>query len=111
MTDWIKESANGLPLPMKTVPEAQRIGGSPSTGGKTIGQFEHLRVGVWEMSVGSMRDVEVDELFVVIQGSARVDFEDGTSITLVPGDVGKLRAGQKTVWTVTEPLRKVYLAQ
>lgn len=108
--DWIRKSARGLSLEMTNVPEEQRIGGAPKTGSHNLGRFADLRVGVWEMTVGTMRDVEVDELFVVVQGAATVDFEDGTSITLSPGDVGKLQAGQKTVWTVTEALRKVYLA-
>ena len=109
--DWVKQSAKKLSLEMTDVSAEQRIKGAPKTGAASLGQFADLRVGVWEMSVGTMRDVEVDELFVIVQGSATVDFEDGTSITLAPGDVGKLRAGQKTVWTVTEPLRKVYLAR
>jgi uncharacterized protein len=109
--DWVKESVKALPLEMKPVPEEQCVKGAPMTGSKSLGEFADLRVGVWEMSIGTMRDVEVDELFVIVQGAAKVDFEDGSSITLSSGDVGKLRAGQKTVWTVTEALRKVYLAR
>ena len=42
-------------------------------------------IGVWEMSVGAMRDVEADEVFIVL-------------------------AGASTIWTVRQTLRKVYVA-
>jgi PAS domain S-box-containing protein len=58
----------------------------------------------------AMRDIEADELFVVLSGSARVDFADGSaSLDLGPGDVVQLAAGTRTEWTVHQPLRKVYL--
>ena len=57
-----------------------------------------------------LRDIEADELFVVLSGSARVDFADGSaSLDLNPGDVVRLAAGTRTEWTVHQPLRKVYL--
>ena len=57
-----------------------------------------------------MSDVEADEVFVVLSGAATVEFDDGTaSLTLGPGDVVHLAEGARTVWTVTETLRKVYL--
>jgi hypothetical protein len=69
-----------------------------------------LEVGVWEMTRGVMRDVEADELFLVISGAAVVEFTDGTApLRLKPGDVVRLAEGTETVWTVTETLRKIYL--
>ena len=68
------------------------------------------KMGVWEMTPGVMRDVEADEVFVVLSGAATVQFADGTApLTLKPGDVVRLAEGTETVWTVTERLRKVYL--
>ena len=62
------------------------------------------------MTAGVMTDVEADEVFVVLSGSATVEFADGTTpLNLGPGDVARLAAGTETVWTVTETLRKVYL--
>jgi uncharacterized cupin superfamily protein len=62
------------------------------------------------MTPGVMRDVEADELFLVIAGAAVVEFADGTApLTLKPGDVVRLAKGAETVWRVTETLRKVYL--
>ena len=62
------------------------------------------------MAPGTDTDVEADELFVVIAGRAVVDFtETGRRLELAPGDVVRLSAGDRTVWTVSETLRKVYL--
>ncbi|MGO4276393.1 cupin domain-containing protein, partial [Paenibacillus sp. TAF58] len=39
-----------------------------------------------------------------------VEFVDtGAWLLLGPGDVVQLHAGSRTIWTVTETLRKVYL--
>jgi uncharacterized cupin superfamily protein len=76
-----------------------------------LGRLGDVEVGVWEMTVGAMSDTESDEVFVVISGRATVRFEhDGSVLTLGPGTVGRLSAGQRTVWTVTETIRKVYIA-
>ena len=83
----------------------------PLTAVAELGRFAGLEVGVWEMAPGTATDVEADEVFVVIAGRARVDFPDtGRSLELAAGDVVRLTAGDRTVWTVTETLRKVYLA-
>jgi uncharacterized cupin superfamily protein len=56
------------------------------------------------------RDI-LDEIFVVISGSATVEFaDDSPTLNIGPGDVVRLAEGADTVWTVTETLRKVYLA-
>ncbi len=48
-------------------------------------------------------------LFVVLAGAGTVAFEDGSVLTLAPGVVVRLHAGDRTVWTVTETLRKLYV--
>ena len=68
-------------------------------------------VGVWEMAPGTERDTETDEVFVVIAGRGTVAFEDGEVVELRPGVAVRLRAGERTTWTVTERLRKVYVAR
>ncbi|WP_228484565.1 cupin domain-containing protein [Microbacterium cremeum] len=97
-----------LALAHESVPGEQTVAGSPSTG------FVELTdaIGVWEMSPGAMRDVEADEVFVVLSGSATVVFDEPPlpPVELRPGSVVRLTAGMRTVWTVHETLRKVYVA-
>ena len=94
----------------QAVASDQVVDGHPRTGLATLGRFGGLEVGVWEMTPGVMRDVEADELFLVIAGAAIVEFADGTApLRLKPGDVVRLAEGTETVWTVTETLRKIYL--
>lgn len=85
----------------------QIVAGAPTTGIHEI----DASTGVWEMSPGAMSDVEVDELFVVLAGDATVEFVDPAlpPIDLRPGAVVRLEAGMRTVWTVRETLRKVYV--
>jgi uncharacterized cupin superfamily protein len=108
--NWIQEAAAGLQLTLTDVPVAQRVSGSPRTGVKSLGQFGGTNIGVWEMTPGIMRDVEVDEIFIVLHGAATVEFKDSTPLNLSQGDVVRLHAGQETVWTVTQTLRKVYIS-
>lgn len=107
---WTQEAAARLQLTLSDVPAAQCIAGSPRTGAKSLGQFGGVNVGVWEMTPGTMSDTEVDEIFVVLHGAATVEFKDRAPMKLAPGDVVRLHAGQQTVWTVTETLRKVYIS-
>jgi uncharacterized protein len=65
-------------------------------------------LGIWEITEGTVTDVEADELFVVLSGRATIAFEDGPTLEVGPGDACRLKAGQRTVWTVHETLRKVY---
>ena len=49
-------------------------------------------------------------MFVVLKGRARVSIEGGPTLNLAPGSVGFLRAGDRTIWQVSETLRKVYVS-
>ena len=103
--------AASLSIDQQPVAGDQAVDGRPNTGVAELGRFAGLEVGVWEMTPGVMRDVEADEVFVVLAGAATVAFDDGTaSMELMPGDVVRLAEGAKTVWTVRETLRKVYLS-
>jgi uncharacterized cupin superfamily protein len=97
-------------LEHEAVSTDQVVDGRPRTGVATLGRFGDLDVGVWEMTPGVMRDVESEELFVVLCGSARIEFEDGAPpLNVAAGDVVRLADGARTVWTVNETIRKVYL--
>jgi uncharacterized cupin superfamily protein len=118
-------AALALRLDHQPVPPPQIVDGAPTTASAALGEIGDLEVGVWEMSVGAMSDVETDEVFVVIAGRATVRFDrdpilgetvpnetvpNETVLQLAPGSVARLAAGQRTVWTVTETLRKIYIA-
>jgi uncharacterized cupin superfamily protein len=103
-------TATAVEVPLTPVPAAQIVAGSPSTG--AVDLDEDMGIGVWEMTPGAMSDVEIDEVFVVVAGTATVEFLDPAlpAIELQPGSIVRLEAGMKTVWTVRTTLRKVYLA-
>ena len=64
--------------------------------------------GVWQITPGVVTDVEADEVFVVLSGRATIEFQDGPTLEVGPGDVAVLPEGAVTRWTVHETLRKVY---
>ncbi len=70
-----------------------------------------MEVGVWEHSVGTSTDVEIEEIFVVLAGRGTVTCDEGGVIDLAPGVVGLLPAGARTTWEISEPLRKVWITQ
>lgn len=86
-----------------------------TTGFSQLSQMNGCDIGIWEMSVGTMTDIETDEYFVVLSGRGTVDvlakngFAPQTQ-KLAAGAVVRLHAGMHTVWTVDETLRKVYFA-
>ena len=103
--------AGSLTVEHEAVDPDQTVDGHPRTGVRPLGHFGDLEIGVWEMTPGVMRDVEAEEVFVVLSGAATVEFDDGTTpLQLGAGDVVRLAEGTSTVWTVTETLRKVYLS-
>ncbi|GAA2038193.1 cupin domain-containing protein [Agromyces tropicus] len=109
--------AASLPLAHEPVPDDQVVAGAPTTGYAALD--EHAdgdragELGIWEMTPGTMRDVEVDEVFLVIAGRARVEFVEPAlpAVELRPGSIVRLDAGMSTVWTVTETLRKLFIAR
>ena len=86
------------------------VDGTPTTAHRKLTTLSDLTIGVWEHTPGVSRDVEADEVFDVLAGDATVTFDDGSpAIDLYPGALGRLLAGQRTVWTVRDTLRKVYI--
>ena len=65
-----------------------------------------IEVGVWEHSVGTSTDTEVEEVFVVLSGRGTVTCDQGGEILLEPGTVGMLPLGAKTVWSDHRALAK-----
>jgi uncharacterized protein len=101
-----------IDLHHEPVPPTQSVRGEPTTAASALEEFGGLEVGVWEMTPGVMNDVETDEVFVVLSGSATVEFANGSpTMQLGAGDLVRLAAGAETVWTVTETVRKVYVTE
>lgn len=90
-------------------PADEVVEGSPLTAARTLGHVGDAEVGIWELTQGVVRDTEVDEIFVVISGAGRVEFAGGETLDLSPGIAVRLRDGERTVWTVTETLRKIWV--
>ncbi|MGJ5751737.1 hypothetical protein FB563_7342 [Streptomyces puniciscabiei] len=88
----------------------QIVSGDPEVTGKVVWQSPDGRQirGIWQITPGVVTDTEADELFVVISGSATIEVEDGPTLSVGPGDMAVLRAGDRTTWTVHETLRKAY---
>jgi uncharacterized cupin superfamily protein len=104
-------AATTAELDYTDVPADQIVAGTPRTGHLLLSEHKKRTVGVWEMTAGSMSDTETDEFFVVIDGAATVRFlDDDTEIVLAPGDVVQLHEGSRTIWTVDDVIRKVYVA-
>lgn len=97
-------------MPLAHEPADGVVAGSPTEATHTLGALGVTEVGIWELTEGTVRDIEVDEIFIVLQGSGTVAFEGGEAIRLSPGTCVRLREGDRTVWTITETLRKVWIA-
>ncbi|WP_028278040.1 cupin domain-containing protein [Arthrobacter sp. I3] len=113
MTDSAAEhtGALGLDLKHEPLPADTVVLGNPSTAVRELEDLAGCGVGIWEMTPGTATDTEAEEVFVVLSGKARLVFlDDGSTLDVATGDVVRLRQGQRTSWTVTETLRKIYFA-
>jgi len=88
--------------------QAQVVSGSPATASLVLASDDTAERGIWEITPGTVTDVEADEMFVVISGRATIAVEGGATFDVGPGDVCVLTEGARTTWTVHETLRKVY---
>ena len=49
------------------------------------------------------------EVFAVLEGSLRIEFDDGSDITLEVGDIATIPAGMRTTWHLTTPYREMWV--
>lgn len=117
LTSGVAADAAQLPVPLEPVPRDQVVAGSPETRYVDLDSVDSdaapgRTIGVWEHTPGVSRDTESDEVFVVLAGAARIEFEHPAlpPIELRPGSIVRLEEGMRTIWTVRETLRKVYIA-
>lgn len=114
--EWISThvfSALSADIPTEPVPTEQKISGEPETGTLVLGSWQGKEVGVWDMTVGEIHDVEVDEICIIIAGVGEVERTlHGEKIVqeLTPGVVLELHDQEKTIWRVSDTIRKIYLA-
>lgn len=87
---------------------ADVVAGTPTASSSTL-LDAGVEIGIWELTGGTVTDTEADEVFVVLSGRGEVAFEDGEVVAVGPGCVVRLRAGERTTWTITETLRKIYV--
>lgn len=110
-TAAVRISVPELGLEHEPIPAEDVLAGNPGSAVHELEGLDGCGVGIWEMTPGAATDTESEEVFVVLSGKARIDFLDtGHSLDVAAGDVVRLRAGQRTAWTVTQKLRKVYFA-
>lgn len=114
-------STHEFPLDHEPIEDWQRMvtttsasgNGGASTAFAELGTIAGADYGLWEMSTGAMRDVEGDEVFLVIGGTGRIEFDEPErpTVELAPGTLVRLEDGMKTRWYVDEaPLRKLFIA-
>lgn len=109
-------SATTTPIELESVDAADTVSGSPRQGIAELGTMGTADVGIWELREGVVTDTEVDELFVVLSGGARIEFLDNENnvidgpVEVAQGDVMRLVGGSRTRWTVENHIRKVYIA-
>ncbi|MBK0417756.1 cupin domain-containing protein [Leucobacter sp. CSA1] len=101
----------GAIVSLEPVPAADVVSGHPRQGVIELGGIAGCEAGIWELRGGAVTDTEVDELFVVISGGAKIELLDAHhTVEVKAGDVMRLVAGTRTRWTVPDHIRKVYLS-
>lgn len=104
--------AAAVPLSHEPLRADSVTDGAPTSATAPLATLGDTEIGVWEMTPGTASDVETDEVFVVISGRARIEFVSPAlpPLQVEPGSIVRLSAGMRTLWTVSETLRKVYIA-
>lgn len=104
--------AVALTLVHEPLPADEVLTGAPTTAVRELTTIGGVEVGIWEMTPGTATDTESDEVFIVLSGHATIAFASTglPDLEVGPGSVVRLAEGMRTTWTVTETLRKVYVA-
>lgn len=110
MSRLLSDSVAGHPLDAYDLEPSDIVAGSPVASAVELDRLAGVGIGLWELTEGTVRDTEADEVFVVLSGDGEVVWEDGERIPLAPGVVVRLHAGERTTWTIRSTVRKVYVA-
>lgn len=88
----------------------QVIEGQPATSTTVIGTRRGpVELGVWVITEGTVRDIEIAETFVVLSGRALLTINNGAAIPIAAGSIVTFEAGDETIWQVLETLQKFYV--
>ena len=52
---------------------------------------------------------EQREVFVVLEGGVRIEFADGSEVSLAAGDLATIPAGMTTTWHVSTPFKEMWV--
>jgi uncharacterized cupin superfamily protein len=85
------------------------VDGTPTTAEVSVTTIGDVEVGIWQITPGTVRDVEKDEVFVVLEGEGTIRFASGEVVDLGPGSLVRLHVGEVTEWEIRKTLRKVYV--
>lgn len=102
---------NAAVLEIDDLDPADVVQGHPVVSSAELAALGGTEIGVWQITAGQVTDTEADEVFIVLSGRGQVVFEDGSALDLQPGTAARLRAGERTTWTITEILRKIYIIE
>ena len=111
MTGQMKRHVDVRIEPLKAYDlEADEIvEGTPTTAEAFVMAIGDVQVGIWEITPGTVRDVEKDEVFVVLEGEGTIRFAGGEVVEMGPGSLVRLNSGEVTEWEIRKTLRKVYV--
>ncbi|WP_375386286.1 cupin domain-containing protein [uncultured Microbacterium sp.] len=103
--------ASSIDAAFEALPPEQVVNGAPLARAHDLLALPGGAIGVWEMTAGVATSIEEDEVFVVLGGSATIEFDEPPlpPVDLGPGVIVRLAAGMRTTWTVRETISKVYI--
>ncbi|MEJ7635220.1 cupin domain-containing protein [Aeromicrobium sp.] len=104
----LADDVRATPLTRSQVPSPEVVEGMPEVGTIDLATYRENEIGIWEITAGTVTDVEADEVFLVLSGRGEVRFEDDSVVPIQAGSLVRLHAGERTCWTIHETLRKVY---
>ena len=85
--------------------------GDPQVSGRLdVGaQNSRHRLGIWACTEGAFECTESgNELQTLFEGRLKVTKEDGSFVEYGPGDSFYTEKGEKVIWEIIEPVRKVF---
>jgi uncharacterized cupin superfamily protein len=103
------------PLPGITLPPHEILEGTPNAGGLFTARTpdDEVTAGFWSCDVGRYEFFfDYDEFVYIIRGAMTVTVKDtGATHLLSEGDSAHFPPGVTTIWEITRPLTKYFVAR